>query len=136
MAETVLVDTGFLAALVIRRDSNHAWAVAQLNRHPPPWQTCDAVLSESLYVIGSDALAPLSTLIRSKALDSSFRISDNADEVLKLMEKYASVPMSFADACLVRMTEMLPDPVLLTTDSDFQIYRRLGRKAVPCIMPG
>ena len=51
------------------------------------------------------------------------------------MEKYIDVPMSLADACLVRMTETLSDPVLLTTDADFRIYRRLGRQTVPCIMP-
>jgi hypothetical protein len=32
------------------------------------------------------------------------------------MRKYDDVPMSFADACLVRMTELLSDPILLTTD--------------------
>ena len=44
--------------------------------------------------------------------------------------------MSFADACLVRMTEALADPVLLTTDSDFRIYRRHSRQTVPCLIPG
>ena len=51
------------------------------------------------------------------------------------MQKYADVPMSLADACLVRMTEILPDPVLLTTDTDFRIYRRHGRKTIPCVLP-
>ena len=57
------------------------------------------------------------------------------DAVLKLLEKYSDVPMSFADACLVRMTEMLNNPVLLTTDADFRIYRRYGRQIIPCAMP-
>jgi hypothetical protein len=43
--------------------------------------------------------------------------------------------MSLADACLVRMTETLPDPVILTTDSDFRIYRRHSRQVVPCVIP-
>ena len=43
--------------------------------------------------------------------------------------------MSFADACLVRMTETLTDPVILTTDSDFGIYRRHSRHVVPCVRP-
>ncbi len=53
----------------------------------------------------------------------------------RCLEKYADVPMSFADACLVRMTETLNDPVLLTTDGDFRIYRRHGRQIVPCVLP-
>ena len=47
----------------------------------------------------------------------------------------ADVPMSFADACLVRMTETLNDPMLLTTDTDFRIYRRHGRQVIPCMLP-
>jgi uncharacterized protein len=55
--------------------------------------------------------------------------------VLDLLDKYAGIPMSIADACLVRLTEVLPDPLLLTTDSDFKIYRRLGRRVIPTRMP-
>ena len=57
------------------------------------------------------------------------------EPVLTLLQKYADVPMSLADACLVRMTETLNDPVLLTADSDFRIYRRHGRQAIPCVLP-
>jgi hypothetical protein len=51
------------------------------------------------------------------------------------MQKYSNVPMSLADACLVRMTETYADAILLTTDTDFRIYRRHGRRVVPCVMP-
>ena len=51
------------------------------------------------------------------------------------MEKYADVPMSIADACLVRLTETLENPILLTTDSDFKIYRRHKRKSIPAVFP-
>jgi len=61
--------------------------------------------------------------------------ADHMDVVLRLLEKYDDVPMSFADACLVRMTETLNDPTLLTTDADFRIYRRHGRQTVPCVAP-
>lgn len=64
-----------------------------------------------------------------------FRFADDMDAVLGLLDKYADVPMSLADACLVRMTETLNDPVLLTTDSEFRIYRRHGRKLIPCVLP-
>ena len=56
-------------------------------------------------------------------------------EVLDLRTKYGDVPMSLADACLVRMSEILPDPVVLTTDADFKIYRRHSRQVVPCLLP-
>jgi len=37
----------------------------------------------------------------------------------QLLRRYQSVPMSLADACLVRMAEMHPDAFVLTLDSDF-----------------
>jgi uncharacterized protein len=46
------------------------------------------------------------------------------------------MPMSFADACLVRMSETLSNSTILTTDSDFRSYRRHGRQVVPCVTPG
>jgi predicted nucleic acid-binding protein len=52
------------------------------------------------------------------------------------MQKYADVPMSLADACLVRMTETHAEPLVLTTDAHFLLYRRHSRQVVPCLMPG
>jgi hypothetical protein len=43
--------------------------------------------------------------------------------------------MSLADACLVRMSELTADGVVLTLDSDFRIYRRHRRKSIPLLMP-
>jgi uncharacterized protein len=57
------------------------------------------------------------------------------EPVVKLMEKYSDVPMGFADACLVRMTETFADPIILTTDQDFRVYRRHSRQVVPCAIP-
>jgi predicted nucleic acid-binding protein len=57
------------------------------------------------------------------------------ESVLRLIEKYRDVPMSLADACLVRVSETLADPVILTTDEDFRIYRRHSRQTVPCVAP-
>ena len=58
------------------------------------------------------------------------------EPVLKLLQKYADIPMSLADACLVRMTETLSDPLLITTDADFRVYRRHSRQVIPCVTPG
>ncbi len=135
MTETVIVDAGFLLALIERGASHHRWAATMSERLAPPWQTCDAALSEAFHVAGKIGLAPLVTLLRSEALRSSFQANESMPEILGLMEKYAEVPMSFGDACLVRMTEVLPDPVLLTTNHDFRLYRRLGRRVVPTQLP-
>lgn len=135
MAASVLVDAGFLIALLSRRDTHHAWAAAQARRLPPPWRTCDAVLSEAFHLLGAAAAPALAALIERGAVTSQFHFDEHAPVVLRLMEKYADVPMSFADACLVRMTEILADPMLLTTDGDFRTYRRHSRQTVPCVVP-
>jgi hypothetical protein len=54
---------------------------------------------------------------------------------MELQGRYRNIPMSLADACVVRMSEIFPDPVVVTTDSDFIIYRRHGRQTVPCLLP-
>ena len=135
MAASVLVDAGFVIALLSRRDRHHKWAVAQAPGVPPPWKTCDAVLSDTFHLLGSRGRPALSALLRRGAVVPAFDLADELDRVLGLMQKYADVPMSLADACLVRMSETLADPLILTTDADFRIYRRHGRQVVPCMMP-
>jgi len=135
MARNVLVDAGFLVALLSSRDTHHQWAVAQASELPPPWSTCEAVLSEAFHLIGDRGVPNLAALLRRRAVLISFTLAENPDPVLKLIEKYSNVPMSLADACLVRMTETLADPIILTTDQDFRVYRRHSRQVVPCVTP-
>ncbi|HEX7407506.1 MAG TPA: PIN domain-containing protein [Candidatus Binatia bacterium] len=135
MDRSVLVDAGFLVALLSRRDRHHRWAAMQAPRFPPPWITCEAVLSETFHLLGTTGESRLAELLRRSAVMPSFDLSNELEPVLKLMRKYANLPMSLADACIVRMTEILPGPVVLTTDDDFRIYRRHSRQVVPCVMP-
>ncbi len=135
MAGSVLVDAGFLVALLSRRDAHHAWAVAQAPSLAPPWHTCEAVLSEAFHLLGARGTPGLSALLRRQAVMVAFDLENDLEPVLNLLRKYANVPMGLADACLVRMSETLPEPVILTTDSDFRIYRRHSRQIVPCQLP-
>ena len=135
MAGNLLVDAGFLVALLSRRDSHHPWAVTQATQHPPPWRTCEAVLSESFHLLGTRGISGLSALLQRRAVFANFDFNDDMESVLKLLQKYVDVPMSLADGCLVRMTETLPGPLLLTTDSGFRIYRRHSRQIIPVVTP-
>lgn len=135
MAATVLVDAGFLVALLSRRDAHHRWAATQAARLPPPWCTCEAALSEAFHLLGPGGSPALGALLRRRALSIRFDLATHVDAVLKLMDKYIDVPASLADVALVRMTETLADPLLLTTDADFHVYRRHGRQIVPSVTP-
>ena len=135
MARSVLVDAGFVVALLSSRDAHHQWAVTQASELPPPWSTCEAVLSEAFHLLGARGAKSLGALLRRRALLVAFEVGENLESVLRLIEKYRDVPMSLADACLVRVSETLADPVILTTDEDFRIYRRHSRQTVPCVAP-
>lgn len=68
-------------------------------------------------------------------LRADFALSEEWSSVRDLMRKYADVPMSLADACLVRMVELTPDARLVTLDSDFSVYRKNGRQVIRTITP-
>jgi predicted nucleic acid-binding protein len=135
MAASVLVDAGYLVAFLSGRDRHCKWALAQSLSSGPPWKTCEAALSEAFHLLGEGGGSALGALLRRNAVLCTFTFAEHRDAVLNLMRKYADVPMSLADACLVRMTEVLPDPIVLTTDAHFRIYRRHSRQVIPCAMP-
>lgn len=135
MPKSCIVDSGALVALLDPREEHHRWARENLLRQPAPWFTCEAVVSESLFLLHEPQARALDKLLRQRHLRLDFSLADEMMSVLDLRAKYADVPMSLADACLVRMSEILPDPVVLTTDADFKIYRRHSRQVVPCLPP-
>jgi predicted nucleic acid-binding protein len=136
MGANVLVDAGFLIALLARRDTHHRWAASVAERFPPPWKTCEAVLSEAFHLLGPDGTPALRMLLERGAVVLAFNLSDNLASAMKLLAKYVDQGASLADVSLVRMSETLASPLVLTTDDDFRVYRRHGRQVVPCQTPG
>jgi len=131
----IIVDACFLVALWRKNDQNHAWAIKEAKLLPPPWITCESALSEADHLLSPDGCANLRIACRRGALQIKGPEPDGFLPVLDLLEKYSDIPMSVADACLVRLTELCQNPVVLTTDSDFKIYRRLGRRVIQTRMP-
>jgi predicted nucleic acid-binding protein len=130
-----VADTGFLVALWRGDDQDHAWAVATARAHPPPWITCEAVLAEADHLLGRLGRASLRTACRRGAVRIVSVLPDDVESVIDLLDRYDDVPMSIADGCLVRMTEVLAGALVLTTDTDFKVYRRHSRKVVPVLLP-
>lgn len=135
MAGNALVDAGFPLALLSGRDAHHGRAAAHSPGHPPSWRTCDAALSEAFHLLGTRGGPALAALLKRRAVVVGFDLGEQMKPVSMLMGKYSGAPMSLADACPVRMSETLPDPLLLTTDADFRIYRRHRRQAIPAVLP-
>ncbi len=65
----------------------------------------------------------------------SFPLVSEIDALVQLVKKYRAIPMSLADACLVRMSELHPASPILTLDRDFTIYRRNRRQRIPLLSP-
>jgi predicted nucleic acid-binding protein len=135
------LDTGPLVAAINRRDRVHRWAIAAWKQVAKPLLTCEAVPTEACFLLqntygGSDAVM---VLLSNGVLQLPFQISEEVAAVRNLMRRYQSVPMSLADACMVRMAELYANsPVLtpvLTIDSDFQIYRINRNQTIPLIIP-
>ncbi|MBR9984426.1 MAG: PIN domain-containing protein [Desulfosarcina sp.] len=137
MKQGVILDTGPLVAFLNRRDNFHQWALDQWAKIAPPMLTCEAVVSEACFLLrstqkGADSVMQM---IERKVISIPFRLDDGLLSVKKLLSKYHSVPMSLADACLVRMSEIEQNCQVFTMDSDFKLYHRLGRRVIPTIMP-
>ncbi len=132
-----LADTGPLVSLLTVNEAMHAWSGEQAKFAPAVVLTCDAVITESLFLlkrVGHDT-DPLFALIESGFLRSEFDLHAEYRAVRDLMRRYRDMPMSFADACLVRMSEIHSDSVVWTLDRDFHIYRRHRRQTVPLVTP-
>lgn len=139
MAEgTIIVDTGPLVAFLLRSDSYHEWVVTRFKQLQPPFLTCDPVLAETAFLVQRVRadLKPFFDLIRSGVVVSQFDVLNESAHLAKLIAKYAQLPMSLADACLVRMAEQHPQAQVFTLDQHFRIYRRNGRQVIPTMMPG
>lgn len=137
MKRSVLLDTGPLLALINARDHYHDWVQAEFADIEPPLLTCEAVLTEACFLarreFGSvDALLGVFT---TGVVRLSFSLEQNWSEVTALIRQYTDMPMSLADACLVRMSELVSNGTVLTLDSDFRVYRRHRRQKIPVRMP-
>ena len=138
MKQQVILDTGPLVALLDARDRHHRWAVAQWAEVEPPLLTCESVISEACFLLDqtrAGSAAVFAMLVR-KVVAVSFHLDEQVEEVQALRTKYRDVPMSVADASLVRMAEQFGRSAILTLDGDFKVYRKHGRFVIPLILPG
>jgi uncharacterized protein len=135
MKSRVIVDTGPLVALLNRTDSHHTWVVQQLNNIQPPMITCEAVLAEATYLTREipGARAALIEMVGEDFLSIGIALTDHHSAILAMVRRYTDVPMSLADACLVRLAEIYPQSPVFTLDSDFGVYRKNGRQVIDVI---
>jgi predicted nucleic acid-binding protein len=129
-----IADTGFVVAFLNRRDRHHEWADEIGMRASEPLLTCDAVLAETIFQVGS--VAEVLGLVQEGLLHLAFDLRGNLNEVADLAERYRDRRPDLADLCLIRMSELFETlPVLTVDESDFRVYRRNRREVIPIVCP-
>lgn len=133
----VLMDAGPLAALIDRRDRFHQWARQLTETLPTPCVTSESVVSEAAHILrrGGVPTEHLFNLLERQSVLVAFNFQDESKAIATMIAKYADVPMSVADATLVRLSEIHDASLVFTIDSDFRIYRKHGRWQIPLIIP-
>ena len=132
-----IVDTGPLVAFFDRAEQYHHWVAERFDELDAPLLVCEPVLAEAMYLLARYPRAQdaLLGLIQNGALSVAFRIDEHVAPLRKLLQKYSDTPISLADACIVRMSEVHDRHGVLTLDSDFLVYRKHGRTSLPLIYP-
>ena len=137
MDKSIIVDTGPLVAFLNHSDRFHNWTKQQWERIRPPLLTCEAVLAETCFLMrrmpgGSQAVLEL---VNRGVIQPIFNLEQEVQPLMELIKRYADIPMSLADACLVRMAEQHAKSKVLTLDQDFRIYRKTQPSRHPVLMP-
>ena len=132
-----LLDTGPLVSFLGSGLKHHSWSCEQWKFFRPPLLTCEPVLTEAAFLLKREGREadPLFALLERGVIRIALDIQQEQSDLRALMHRYRNRPMSLADACLVRLSELETTGEVFTLDSDFRIYRRHVNKMIPVLMP-
>ena len=129
-----IADTGFLVAFGNRRDTYHHWALGIAKSLTEPLLTCEAVLAEAAFHLGSVRL--VMAFIEEGLVRPDFQLYQRLERLKELAVRYADRAPDLADLCLICLSELHPKlPVISTDVADFRVYRRGRREIIPLIHP-
>jgi predicted nucleic acid-binding protein len=129
-----IADTGFIVAFGNRDDGHHAWAMEVARKLTEPLLTCEAVLAEAAFHLRSSTY--VLSLVVDEMLQVEFSVAENVARLAELAKRYQDQQPDLADLCVIRMSELHPKHVVITTDQrDFRVYRRNKREAIQILCP-
>ena len=124
---TWLIDTGPLVAYLDAGEGEHEAIVESLDEFSGALVTTSAVITEAMHLVSAAQAGP--RLLAQFVQASGLTVHDPCQapeqwEAAALMEKYRNLPMDFADATLVLLSEALEVQEILTLDRrGFTVYR-------------
>ena len=137
MAGELLLDTGALVSLLDRSQRRHHEFARFFSDWTAPVVSSEAVLTEATHLLGrvpGGRRACLDFFLSGGAILVPGSVA-SLRRCRELVERYADLPMDFADATLVALAEELDTNLVFTTDRrDFAVYRlgvRRRFKVVP-----
>jgi len=121
----VLLDTGFIVALLDRSEDFHKTCARTVREVEAPLVTCEAVITESCYLLRnlSGASEAVIENIAAGISQVPFQLSRDIAGVKRVLRKYKDRKIDLADACLIRLADQFGTGDILTLDQDFAIYR-------------
>jgi len=129
-----IADTSFIVAFLNYDDRYHDWAKEIGRTVSDPFFTCEAVLAETAFQVGS--ASRVLALLQDGFLKIAFDVAENIEEIQVLAERYRDRTPDLADLCLIRMSELYDDlPVVTVDESDFCVYRKNRRDVIPIVCP-
>jgi predicted nucleic acid-binding protein len=129
-----IADTGFIVAFGNHGDNHHAWAVDIAKNITEPLLTCEAVLAEAAFHLGSSSY--VLSLLQNDMFRLGFDLTRNLEQLAELAKRYDDRRPDLADLCIIRMSELYSRYTVITVDEDdFRVFRRNKREAIPIICP-
>jgi predicted nucleic acid-binding protein len=129
-----IADTGFLVAVANAPDNHHKWAAQLATGVTEPLLTCEAVIAETAFHL--ESVAVTLAMISEGLVSLAFDCREHLVQLARLADRFGDQKPDLADLCLVRMSELFPKHSVITIDrTDFQVYRRNKREAIPLLCP-
>jgi uncharacterized protein len=129
-----IADTGLLVGFANRRDQHHRWAVSIAEQVEEPLLTCEAVLAETAFHLGSASV--VLDMLSEGFVTIAFNCAEHLVQLQSLAKRHLDLRPDLADLCLIRMSELHPKLPVITVDREpFRVYRRNKREMIPLICP-
>lgn len=125
-----LIDAGPLIALFDKSDDYHGRILEFMQKFEGRLVTTWAVITEVLYMLDFNVQVQVDFLrwIGRGALEIPEFSLDHISRIIELSQKYSDIPMDFADATLIVLSEIEKINEIITIDSDFHIYRNIRKE--------
>jgi predicted nucleic acid-binding protein len=127
-----LIDAGPIIALFDSSEKYHKLVRDFLRQNPYRYVSTLAVFTEVSHMLDFSVMAQRDFYewVMHKGIIISDINQNDMPRIVELTEKYADLPMDFADATLVLTAEKTGIREIISLDKDFDIYRLPGKEKI------